>query len=89
MIYLIAGILVVQLINLILNSLQMRRVNRMNAEITERQQKYTKDYLIKDAEWKAIQKAELEELKELVKGSKYLEGLINGIQEVNKNQEGK
>jgi hypothetical protein len=82
--YLVAGILVIQFINLFLNNRAARKVDQMNKGIMERQRKYQEDYQKKDTEWKLIQKAELEELKELVKGSKYMEGLINGIQESHK-----
>jgi hypothetical protein len=84
MIYLVGAILLIQLINLFLNNRAVRKVDEMNKTVMERQKQAIEDHQKKDIEWKAIQKAELQELRELVKGSKYIEGLINGIQEANK-----
>ena len=78
--YMVGAILVIQFINLFLNNRAARKVDKMNQAVMERQRQATEDYQKKDAEWKAIQRAELAELRELVKGSKYMEGLIDGIQ---------
>jgi hypothetical protein len=72
MIYLVAGILVFEIIRLIIQIQDSKRVNKLNAHISERlEARYN--------ETDAIRRAEIEELKELAKGSKILEGFVNEL----------
>jgi hypothetical protein len=77
MIYLIAGILVIELIRLILSIQQDRQIRYLNNLAKERSAKAFELEKQQNEDWKQLRKMEIEELKELAQGSKILTDIIN------------
>jgi hypothetical protein len=73
MIYLVGAILVFEVLRLVLQLIDVEKVHKLNAAIRQE----LKD---REKENQAIHKAEIEELKELAKGSKFIEGVVAGLQ---------
>jgi uncharacterized membrane protein (Fun14 family) len=71
--YLVVGILVFEILRLVLQIRESKRVNDLNKRVLENLNKQFE-------ETQVIRKAEIEELKELAKGSKFLEGFITGLE---------
>ena len=80
MIYLVATIIVLEILRLVLQLRDSKRVKHLNKRISERLEEQYQ-------ETQEIRKAEIEELKELAKGSKFLERLMSGLE--HKEGEGK
>ncbi len=81
MFWLVLAILLTEIFRTILSIVDSRKVRRLNRDIG-------KHLAERDEEWKRIQLAELAELKELAKGSNFLEGVIEGIEAQARAQKG-
>jgi hypothetical protein len=79
MIYLVAGILVIEVIRLILSIKQDKQITWMNQQSVIRSNKAIEVDKDREEIWNKLRKAEMEELKELAKGSKVLEDLIESL----------
>jgi hypothetical protein len=72
--WLLLGILVITVVNVAMNAMQLRTVNKLNKDVTESRAKYL--------EWeKETRIEELKTLAELAKGSELLTKLLGEIKE--------